>query len=404
MAWVNPCRRGGGRAAAAVAGRVFLAGQAGRPGRTGECGSIGRRIGPVEPSLRRSRSSRRTYPPLYFPAVSPARAGPASPTRQAREHTPPRCRSPAALLYCAMDHAHPPLPAPDCRRRLSLYWKLSRGDRPIGWLLLLWPTWWGLWIAAGGVPPLWTLFVFSAGVWLTRAAGCVINDYADRWLDPHVERTRNRPLATGELRGREALAVFAALMLVAFALVLTMNRLTVLMSVVGVALAASYPYLKRYTHLPQVYLGMAFGWGIPMAFAAVRGEVPAVAWLLYVANILWSTAYDTWYAMVDREDDLKMGSKSTAILFGDLDLVAIGVLYALMFAALALAGQRAGLGLWYYAGLLVALALVVYEFIIARGRERERCFRAFLHNHWVGLTIFAGLALDYLLRGAHAAA
>ncbi|BAV95763.1 4-hydroxybenzoate octaprenyltransferase [Lysobacter enzymogenes] len=303
-----------------------------------------------------------------------------------------------------MDHAHPHLPAPDWRRRLSLYWKLTRGDRPIGWLLLLWPTWWGLWIAAGGVPPLWTLFVFSAGVWLTRAAGCVINDYADRWLDPHVERTRNRPLATGELRGREALAVFAALMLAAFALVLTMNRLTVLMSVVGVALAASYPYLKRYTHLPQVYLGMAFGWGIPMAFAAVRGEVPAVAWLLYVANILWSTAYDTWYAMVDREDDLKMGSKSTAILFGDLDLVAIGVLYALMFAALALAGQRAGLGLWYYAGLLAALALVVYEFMIARGRERERCFRAFLHNHWVGLTIFAGLALDYLLRGAHAAA
>jgi len=302
-----------------------------------------------------------------------------------------------------MDHAHPHLPAPDWRRRLSLYWKLTRGDRPIGWLLLLWPTWWGLWIAAGGVPPLWTLFVFSAGVWLTRAAGCVINDYADRWLDPHVERTRNRPLATGELRGREALAVFAALMLAAFALVLTMNRLTVLMSVVGVALAASYPYLKRYTHLPQVYLGMAFGWGIPMAFAAVRGEVPAVAWLLYVANILWSTAYDTWYAMVDREDDLRMGSKSTAILFGELDLVAIGVLYALMFAALVLAGQRAELGPWYYAGLVAAIALVAYEFAIARGRERERCFRAFLHNHWVGLTIFAGLALDYLLRGAHAA-
>lgn len=312
--------------------------------------------------------------------------------------------TPAALLYAPMEHAQPHLPAPDWRRRLSLYWKLTRGDRPIGWLLLLWPTWWGLWIAAGGVPPLWTLFVFSAGVWLTRAAGCVINDYADRWLDPHVERTRNRPLATGEVRGREALAVFAALMLAAFALVLTMNRLTVLMSVVGVALAASYPYLKRYTHLPQVYLGMAFGWGIPMAFAAVRGEVPAVAWLLYVANILWSTAYDTWYAMVDREDDLKMGSKSTAILFGELDLVAIGVLYALMFAALGLAGPRAGLGGWYYAGLGVAAALVAYEFVLARGRERERCFRAFLHNHWVGLTIFAGLALDYLLRATHAAA
>lgn len=299
-----------------------------------------------------------------------------------------------------MDPTHSSLPAPDWRRRLSLYWKLTRGDRPIGWLLLLWPTWWGLWIAAEGVPPLWTWFVFSAGVWLTRAAGCVINDYADRWLDPHVERTRHRPLATGEVRGREALAVFAALMLAAFALVLSLNRLTVLMSLVGVVLAASYPYLKRYTYLPQVYLGMAFGWGIPMAFAAVRGEVPALAWLLYAANILWSTAYDTWYAMVDREDDLKMGSKSTAILFGDLDLVAIGVLYALMLWTLYLVGQRADLGLWYFGGLGVAAALVAHEFVIARHREREACFRAFLHNHWVGLAIFAGLALDYLLRAS----
>ena len=172
------------------------------------------------------------------------------------------------------------------------------------------------------------------------------------------------------------------------------------MSLVGVVLAASYPYLKRYTYLPQVYLGMAFGWGIPMAFAAVRGEVPALAWLLYAANILWSTAYDTWYAMVDREDDLKMGSKSTAILFGDLDLVAIGVLYALMLWTLYLVGQRADLGLWYFGGLGVAAALVAHEFVIARHREREACFRAFLHNHWVGLAIFAGLALDYLLRAS----
>ena len=291
----------------------------------------------------------------------------------------------------------PASPAP-WKTRLALYWKLTRNDRPIGWLLLLWPTWWGLWLAAGGGPPLWTWFVFTAGVWLTRSAGCVINDYADRWLDPHVERTRGRPLATGAVRGREALALFAVLMLVAFALVLTLNRLTVLMSFVGMLLAASYPYLKRYTYLPQVYLGMAFGWGIPMAFAAVTGEVPALAWLLYVANILWSTAYDTWYAMVDREDDLKVGSKSTAILFGEMDLVAQGVLYALFFAALVLVGQRAGLGLVYAVGVGVAIALVAWEFWIARKRGREACFRAFLHNHWVGMVVFVGIAGDYALR------
>jgi 4-hydroxybenzoate polyprenyltransferase len=279
-----------------------------------------------------------------------------------------------------------------------LYWQLVRGDRPIGWLLLLWPTWWGLWIAAGGVPPWWPWLVFTAGVWLTRSAGCVINDYADRWLDPQVERTRDRPLATGAVSGREALAVFAALMLVAFALVLTLNRLTVLLSVVGVLLAASYPYLKRYTYLPQVYLGMAFGWGIPMAFAAVQGHVPAVAWVLYMANIFWATGYDTWYAMVDRDDDLRAGAKSTAILFGDADLVALGVLYAMTFAALALVGQRAQLGRYYWYGLGAALLLVGYEFLIARHRQRDACFRAFLHNHWVGATIFAGIAADYALR------
>jgi len=248
------------------------------------------------------------------------------------------------------------------------------------------------------VPPLWTLFVFSAGVWLTRSAGCVINDYADRWLDPHVERTRGRPLATGALRGREALALFAVLMLVAFALVLTLNRLTIYLSLVGVLLAASYPYLKRYTYLPQVYLGLAFGWGIPMAFAAVRGEVPALAWLLYCANILWATGYDTWYAMVDRDDDLRVGAKSTAILFGEMDLVAQGVLYALFLFALHLVGQRAGLGGIYWAALGVALALVAYQFWLARRRERDACFRAFLHNHWVGAAVFGGIALDIALR------
>ena len=283
---------------------------------------------------------------------------------------------------------------PPWRARLQQYWKLVRGDRPIGWLLLLWPTWWGLWLAADGVPPLWPLLVFSLGVWLTRSAGCVINDYADRWLDPQVARTRERPMATGAVSGREALLLFAALMLVAFALVLTLNRLTIYLSVVGVLLAASYPYLKRYTYLPQVYLGMAFGWGIPMAFAAIQGKVPAIAWLLYVANIFWATAYDTWYAMVDRDDDIRMGARSTAILFGEMDLVAQGVLYALMFAALVLVGQRAQLGAFYWGGLAVAVLLAGYEFLIARRRDRDACFRAFLHNHWVGAAVFAGIAAD----------
>ena len=283
---------------------------------------------------------------------------------------------------------------PPWRARLQQYWKLVRGDRPIGWLLLLWPTWWGLWLAADGVPPLWPLLVFSLGVWLTRSAGCVINDYADRWLDPQVARTRERPMATGAVSGREALLLFAALMLVAFALVLTLNRLTIYLSVVGVLLAASYPYLKRYTYLPQVYLGMAFGWGIPMAFAAIRGEVPALAWLLYLANIFWATAYDTWYAMVDRDDDIRMGARSTAILFGEMDLVAQGVLYALMFAALVLVGQRAQLGGYYWCGLAVAVLLAGYEFLIARRRDRDACFRAFLHNHWVVAAVFAGIAAD----------
>lgn len=289
-------------------------------------------------------------------------------------------------------------PRVSLRSRVRLYLRLMRADRPIGWLLLLWPTWWGLWIAAEGVPPVWTLVVFTAGVWLTRSAGCVVNDYADRWLDPHVERTKDRPLATGAVRGREALALFAVLMLAAFALVLTMNALTIALSVVGVALAASYPYLKRHTYFPQVYLGMAFGWGIPMAFAAIRGEVPALAWLLYATTIVWATAYDTWYAMVDRDDDIRMGSRSTAILFGRYDLAAQGVLYVATLIALCGVGVMASLGVVYFASVGVAALLVAYQFRLARLRDREACFRAFLHNNWVGAVVFAGIALDYMVR------
>ena len=286
----------------------------------------------------------------------------------------------------------------DWRERLPHYWRLIRGDRPIGTLLLLWPTAWALWLAAGGVPPLKLLLVFGAGVWLTRSAGCVINDYADRWLDPQVARTRSRPLATGAVSGREALWVFVAMMLVAFALVLLTNPLTVLLSVAGAALAATYPFLKRHTYLPQVWLGLAFGWGIPMAFAAVQGTVPPLAWLLFLANLLWTTGYDTWYAMVDREDDLRAGSKSTAILFGDADLVALGILYAGFFVAMWLLGQRAELGINYWTGLLVSAGFSAWLFAVGRTRRPEDCFRAFLGNQWVGLAVFAGIALDMALR------
>jgi 4-hydroxybenzoate polyprenyltransferase len=281
---------------------------------------------------------------------------------------------------------------------LPLYWQLIRGDRPVGTLLLLWPTAWALWLAAGGLPPLKILLVFMLGVWLTRSAGCVVNDYADRWLDPQVARTRGRPLATGAVAPREALAVFAAMMAVAFALVLLTNRLTVYLSVVAVLLAASYPFLKRYTYLPQVYLGLAFGWGIPMAFAAIQGTVPALAWLLFLGNLLWTTGYDTWYAMVDRDDDLRAGAKSTAILFGDADLIAQGVLYAGFLLTMMLLGQRAGLGINYFVALAVAAAFIGWQFAIARDRQPASCFRAFLANQWVGMLVFAGIALDFAIR------
>ena len=282
------------------------------------------------------------------------------------------------------------------RERLPHYWALVRGDRPVGWLLLLWPTWWALWLAADGLPPLGTLAIFTAGVWLTRSAGCVVNDYADRWLDSNVERTKARPLATGAVSPREAFWLFVAMMLVAFLLVCLTNPLTILLSVAGAFLAASYPFLKRYTYLPQVYLGLAFGWGIPMAYAAVQGEVPEIAWLLFLGNLLWTTGYDTWYAMVDRDDDLRLGAKSTAILFGELDLIALGILYGGFLVTLFLFGRRAELGFNYYVGLAVAAGFIAYQFALARDRSREHCFAAFRNNQWVGLVVFLGIALSLL--------
>jgi len=282
------------------------------------------------------------------------------------------------------------------RERLTQYARLMRLDKPIGIYLLLWPTLWALWIAGEGKPDLLVVGVFVAGVVLMRSAGCVINDYADRKIDPHVARTCNRPIASGKVTAREALILFGVLCALAFALVLLMNRLTIYLSFGGVVLAAIYPFMKRYTHLPQVVLGAAFGWAVPMAFAAQTGEVPRVAWLLFVATVLWTTAYDTMYGMVDREDDVKIGVKSTAILFGDADRIVIGVLQLLALGALALAGQAASLGGYFYFGLALAAGLALYQQYLIRERQPAACFRAFLNNHWFGAAVFSGIVLAYL--------
>jgi 4-hydroxybenzoate polyprenyltransferase len=276
------------------------------------------------------------------------------------------------------------------------YWQLIRGDRPIGTLLLLWPTLWALWLAAEGVPPIKLLLIFTAGVWLTRSAGCIINDYADQWLDARVERTRQRPLARGVLSGKEALAAFVLMMLAAFGLVLLINKLTIMLSVVGALLATTYPYLKRHTYFPQVYLGIAFGWGIPMAFAAMQNKIPQSAWLLFLANLLWTTAYDTWYAMVDRDDDLKAGAKSLAIFLGDMDLLGLGVLFAGFLISLVLLGRQYHFGLTYYICLAAAGVVILWQFKIAKLRHKEDCFRAFLSNQWVGLLVFIGFVLAFI--------
>jgi len=285
------------------------------------------------------------------------------------------------------------------KQRLQAYIHLMRADRPIGTYLLLWPTLWALWIASAGVPPLDLLLIFSLGVFLTRSAGCVINDFADRHIDGHVKRTLNRPLPSGRVSEREAIYLFCGLMLVAFLLVLLTNTLTILMSLGGLILAFIYPFMKRYTHLPQVILGAAFGWAIPMAFTATQEALPLTAWLLYLAKLLWTVAYDTQYAMVDRDDDLKIGVKSTAILFGRHDRLIIGLLQLATLGVLLWVGQLEQLGLWYLLGLAGAAALFIYQHWLIRARERMPCFRAFLNNHYAELLVLVGLVLEYALRG-----
>jgi 4-hydroxybenzoate polyprenyltransferase len=286
---------------------------------------------------------------------------------------------------------------PQQTSRWLLYIRLMRLDKPVGIYLLLWPTLWAVWIAANGAPSWWLVLVFVAGVVLMRSAGCVINDYADRHIDSKVERTRERPLTSGQVTEREALILFIVLVLCAFMLVLTLNRLTILLSLGGAFLAASYPFMKRYTHLPQAYLGAAFGWAVPMAFAAQTGELDPRLWWLFLATLIWALIYDTMYAMVDREDDLKIGVKSTAILFGAYDRLVIGLLQLSMLAVLLVVGQRFELGPIYHASLGLASGLMIYHQWLIREHDRASCFKAFLHNHWIGLVIFSGIVLDYQL-------
>ncbi|MBW9429735.1 4-hydroxybenzoate octaprenyltransferase [Atlantibacter hermannii] len=281
------------------------------------------------------------------------------------------------------------------QNKLLAFHRLMRTDKPIGALLLLWPTLWALWVATPGLPPLWILAVFVAGVWLMRAAGCVVNDYADRKFDGHVKRTANRPLPSGAVTEKEARNLFVGLVLLSFLLVLTLNIMTILLSVAALALAWVYPFMKRYTHLPQVVLGAAFGWSIPMAFAAVSESVPLSCWLLFIANICWAVAYDTQYAMVDRDDDIKIGVKSTAILFGRHDRLIIGILQVVVMGLMVAVGWLNGLGAAFYASIVVAGGLFAYQQKLIAGRERDACFQAFMNNNYVGLALFIGLFISY---------
>jgi 4-hydroxybenzoate polyprenyltransferase len=283
-------------------------------------------------------------------------------------------------------------------RRLDAYERLIRLDKPIGALLLLWPTLWAVWLASDGRPRFEILIIFVVGTLLMRSAGCALNDYADRRFDPHVERTRKRPLAAGEIHPREALVVAAVLAATAFALVLFLNRFAILLSFVGAAIAAAYPYTKRFFALPQAVLGIAFGFGIPMAYAAIQDSLPLECWMLFAANLFYSFAYDTEYAMVDRDDDLKLGLKSSAIVLGRFDVAGVMIVHTLFLAALTAIGRWQRLDAFFFAGLAVAAGLILYQYWLIRGRDRGRCFRAFHNNNWVGLAIFAGLALDLHLR------
>jgi 4-hydroxybenzoate polyprenyltransferase len=288
--------------------------------------------------------------------------------------------------------------SPRLREKAADYLVLTRMDRPIGALLLLWPTWWALWLAAGDFPPWGALVIFTLGVFAMRSAGCAINDFADRKLDPQVARTAGRPIASGRVMPSEALAVSGVLLAFAFVLVLFTNALTIKLSFAGAALAAIYPFTKRWTYLPQVVLGAAFGWAIPMAFAAVTNTVPPLGWLLFLGNILWSVIYDTEYAMVDRDDDLRAGAKSTAILFGDADVPILGMLIGTFLLAMLFVGQRALLGWPYWLGLFVAAGLFGYQLWLIRGRARDACLAAFRHNNWVGLTLWIGIVLALAVK------
>ena len=279
--------------------------------------------------------------------------------------------------------------------RLSLYFRLIRLDKPIGILLLLWPTLIALWIASNGVPDPGILAIFTIGTILMRSAGCAINDYADRDIDKFVKRTAERPLTSGQIQSWEALAVAGVLAIVAFLLILPLNALTRQLSVAAVIIAGSYPYFKRFFAIPQAYLGIAFGFGIPMAFAAVQGSVPTLAWLLLLANVFWAVAYDTEYAMVDRDDDLKIGIRTSAITFGRFDIAAVMLCYGAALALILVCGWHAGLRYWFVAGIAVAAGMALYHYTLIRGRERMACFAAFRHNNWLGAALFAGVALDY---------
>jgi 4-hydroxybenzoate polyprenyltransferase len=286
----------------------------------------------------------------------------------------------------------------DLKQRLSLYIQLTRLNRPIGILLLLWPTLWAVWIAGAGSPSLLIILIFTLGTVLMRSAGCAINDYADRHIDLHVERTQHRPLTSGKVSERETVWLAVILALLAFALILPLNPLTWLLAFPAVFLAASYPFTKRFFAIPQAYLGIAFGFGIPMAFAAQIGHVPPAAWVLLLANVFWAIAYDTEYAMVDRDDDIHLGIHSSALLFGSFDVAAVMTCYVITLILLALAGVMAGLGWLYFIGLLVAAGIAVHHYTLIRDRQREDCFKAFLHNNWFGAAVFVGVAVDYLLR------